>query len=142
MTESTSNKNSFTRYIPTSARILMGLVFLVFGLAGFFITPPKTGIPEGAMAFGNAMMKTGYLFQLVKGTEVVVGVLLLVNRFVPLALVLIAPNVVNIFLFHAFLEPSGLPVAVIILTLEIYLAWAYRNSYRSLFAMRATPNAM
>jgi hypothetical protein len=121
----------------------MGLAFFVFGLNGFlnFIPQPKGPMPEGAVAFATAMMKTGYLFQLVKGTEVVVGVLRLANRFVPLALVLIAPNIVNIFLFHAFLEPSGLPIAVIILALEVYLAWAYRNSYRSLFAVRTTPNA-
>ena len=119
----------------------MGLVFFVFGLNGFlnFIPLPKTPPPDGAMAFANALIKTGYMFPLIKGTEVVVGLLLLSNFFVPLALVLIAPNIVNITAFHAFLEPSGLPIAIVILALEIYLVWKYRHSYGPLFAMRAKP---
>ena len=129
------------KYLPTIARVLLGLMFFVFGLNGFlnFIPPPKSGIPEGAMAFSIAMMKTGYFFQLVKGTEVTVGLLLLLNRFVPLALVLIAPVIVNILAFHAFLAPSGVPMAVVILGLEIYLAWTYRQVYRPMLAARVTP---
>jgi uncharacterized membrane protein YphA (DoxX/SURF4 family) len=134
-------KKSFTRFIPTAARILMGLIFFVFGLNGFlnFIPPPSQAMPDRATAFITGMMKTGYLFQLLKGTEVTVGMLLLINRFVPLALVLIAPIVVNIFCFHAFILPSGLPVAIIVLALEIYLAWSYRNAYRLMFTPRAVP---
>ncbi len=129
------------KYLPTIARVLLGLMFFVFGLNGFlnFIPPPKSGIPEGAMAFSIAMMKTGYFFQLVKGTEVTVGLLLLLNRFVPLALVLIAPVIVNILAFHAFLAPSGVPMAVVILGLEIYLAWTYRQVYRPMLAARVIP---
>ncbi len=120
----------------------MGLMFFVFGLNGFlnFIPPPKEGMPEGAMAFAGAMMKTGYLMQLIKGTEVIVGLLLLLNRFVPLALALIAPVVVNIVAFHAFLAPSGLCMAIVILFLELYLAWAYRAAYRPMLAARVTPS--
>lgn len=132
---------SFARICPTVARILMGLMFFVFGLNGFlnFIPQPKTPMPEAAMAFVGAMIQTGYLLKLVKGTEVLVGLLLLLNRFVPLALALIAPVVVNIVAFHAFLAPSGLPMTLVILALELYLAWAYRNSYRPMLAMRTTP---
>ena len=130
------------RHLPTVARVLLGLMFFVFGLNGFlnFIPPPKGPMPEGAIAFAGAMMKTGYLLQLVKGTEVIVGLLLLINRFVPLALALIAPVVVNIVAFHAFLAPSGLPMTIVILALELYLAWAYRNSFRPMLAQRATPS--
>jgi uncharacterized membrane protein YphA (DoxX/SURF4 family) len=133
---------SFARHIPTVARIVMGLLFLVTGLDGFlhFIPQPSTPIPEGAMAFAGAMVKTGYLFQLVKGTEFVVGALLLLNRFVPLALVLIAPVIVNIVAFHAILAPSGLPTALVILALEVYLALAYRKAYQPMLAMRVTPS--
>jgi hypothetical protein len=67
----------------------------------------------------------------------IVGVLLVLNRFVPLALALFAPFIVNSIAFHVFLEPSGLPVAAVFLALEVYLAWAYRNTYRSMLAMRA-----
>ena len=133
---------SFARIFPTIARVLLGLMFFVFGLNGFlnFIPPPKAPMPEGAMAFAGAMMQTGYLFQLLKGTELIVGLLLLLNRFVPLALALIAPVVVNIVAFHGFLAPSGLPMTLVILALELYLAWAYRNSFRPMLAMRTTPS--
>ena len=129
------------KYLPTIARILLGLAFLIFGLNGFlnFIPPPPTGIPQGAMEFGAAMMKTGYLLQLVKGTEVLAAVLLLLNRFVPLALILLAPVLVNIIAFHAFLAPSGVTVPVVLLILELYLAWTYRHLFRPMLAFRATP---
>lgn len=132
---------SVARHFPTAARILLGLMFFVFGLNGFlfFIPPPKNPLPEGAMAFAGALMKTGYLFQLLKGTEVLVGALLLVNRFVPLALALIAPVIVNIFAYHAFLAPSGVGMAGVIMALEIYLAWAYRAAFRPMLAMRVSP---
>ncbi len=125
--------------LPTAARVLLGLVFFVFGLDGFlhFMPQPSTPPPEGAMALAFAMIKSGYLFPLVKGTEVVVGALLLANRFVPLALAVIAPVVVNIVAFHAFLAPSGLPIALAVLALELFLAWSYRGVYRPMLVPRA-----
>ena len=131
-----------SRYIPSVARILMGMLFLITGLNGFlhFLPQPST-MPEGAAAFGAALMNTGYMFPLIMGTQMIVAVLLLVNRFVPLALVLIAPVVVNIIGFHVFLAPAGIGPGVVALVLEIYLVWAYRNSYRSMLAPRATPGA-
>jgi hypothetical protein len=121
----------------------MGLVFFVFGLDGFLhFVPQPTKLPsEGALSFGMALMKSGYMFPLIKGTEVTVGALLLANRFVPLALVLIAPVVVNIFAFHVFLESSGIVIASAIVVLELYLAWVYRNAYRPLLAFRAPVEA-
>lgn len=142
MTANASSTKSFARHLPAIARVLLGLLFFVFGLNGFlnFIpTPPKDAMPAGLVAFSEAMMKTGYLFQLVKGTEVIVGLLLLLNRFVPLALVVLAPVIVNIVAVHAFLAPSGLVMGVVILALELYLAWAYRSAYRGMLAARATP---
>jgi hypothetical protein len=129
------------RYAKPAARILLGLTFLVFGLNGFlnFIPPPTKPLPEAIVAFSGALVKSGYLFQLVKGTEVLVGVLLLANRFVPLALALIAPVVVNIVAVHLFLDRSGLVVAAVVLALELYLAWSYRSAYRPM--LRATVEA-
>jgi len=126
-------------WAPTAARILLGLVFFVFGLDGFlhFVPQPTTPPPAGAMALGFALVKSGYLFQLIKGTEVVVGALLLCNRLVPLALALIAPVIVNIVAFHAFLAPEGLSIALGVLVLEVYLAWHYRAVYRPMLAVRA-----
>lgn len=135
--------NSFACRLPTIARILMGLLFFVIGLNGFlnFIPPPPTPMPAGAIAFSVAMLKTGYLFQMVAATQIVVGALLLANRFVPLALALIAPVVVNIIAFHLFLAPAGIGPGIVVALLEIYLAWAYRKSFRPMLAMRAEPNA-
>ena len=129
------------RYLPVVARVLLGLLFVMTGLNGFldFLPQPKTPIPEGAMAFAVAMKNTGYLFQLVAGTQLVSGLLLLLNRFVPLALVLLAPVVVNIALFHIFLSPLGYQLAVIVFALEVYLAWAYRAAFRSMLAARVAP---
>jgi hypothetical protein len=130
---------SFARHLAALARVLMGLTFLVFGLNGFlhFIPLPKAPKPEGAVAFAGALMKTGYMFPMIMGTQLLVAVLLLSNRFVPLALALIAPVVVNIVAFHVFLEPGGLPLALVVLALELFLAWAYRRQYRSMLSMGA-----
>ncbi|MBL9202958.1 MAG: DoxX family membrane protein [Opitutaceae bacterium] len=137
-----SAPKSFTRFFPVIARVLLGLVFFVFGLNGFlwFIPqPPADQMPKALVDFSTAMMNTGFLFQLVKGTEVAMGLLLLMNRFVPLALVVLAPVIVNIVLVHVLLAPSGTAMAVVILGLELYLAWAYRSAFRPLVAARATP---
>jgi len=131
---------AIARHLPTAGRVLLGLVFFVFGLNGFLnFIPQPASVPEGAMAFGMAMIKTGYLFPLLKATEVVSGVLLLSNRFVPLALTFLAPIIVNIVAFHAFLEPSGLPIAIVVLALEVYLAWTYREAFRPMLVARAKP---
>ena len=138
--DETTRRKSFARYLPCIAGILMGLTFLVFGLNGFlhFIPQPKT-MPEGAGAFFGALMKSGYMLPLIFGTQVIVGALLVSNRFVPLALALIAPVIVNIVAFHAFIEPSGAIMAGVVLVLEIYLAWSYRKAYLPMLAMRVKP---
>lgn len=83
------------RHLPTAARYLLGLVFFVFGLNFFLHFLPNPTMPPAAGAFAGAMGATGYLFLLVKITEVASGALLLANRFVPLALALLAPVIVN-----------------------------------------------
>jgi putative oxidoreductase len=132
---------NITRYLPTVARYLMGLPLLVFGLNGFlnFIPQPETPMPEKAMAFAGALMSSGYMMQLIAVTLLVVGLLLVVNRFVPLALALFAPFILNSVLFHVFLERSGLPIACVFLVLELYLAWAYRAAFRPMLAARVNP---
>ena len=84
-------------------------------------------------------MAAGYFFPLLKGIEVISGVLLLSNRFVPLALTLLAPIIVNIVAFHAVLAPGGIVLALAILASEIYLAWAYRAAYRPMLRSRVAP---
>src|SRR5688572_27849159 len=132
---------SFTRFFPAIARVLLGLPLFVFGLNGFlnFIPQPKTPLPEGAVAFATALMATGYMMQLIGGTMLVVGTLLLINRFVPVALALFAPFMVNSLAFHIFLEHAGLPMAAIFAGLELYLAWTYRAAFRPMLAARVSP---
>jgi uncharacterized membrane protein YphA (DoxX/SURF4 family) len=122
-----------------AARVLLGLAFFVLGLNGFlrFIPqPPMSGPPA---EFLGAMIATGYLFALVKGTEVVCGLLLLAGLFVPLALTLLAPVLVNIVAFHVFLEPAALPIPLLLLALELYLAWSYRAAFQPMLRPRVAP---
>ncbi len=133
--------NPISRFAPTAARILLGLIFFVFGLNGFLQFMPQPPVPDKAGAFLGALAATGYMFPLIKGVEVVAGALLLSNRFVPLALAIVAPNVVNILLFHAVLAPGGLPIAVMVLDLEVFTAWSYRDAYASMLRARTAPKA-
>lgn len=133
-----TNTKSFTRFFPAVARILLGLPMFASGLFGLLnlMPQPTTPLAEGAMAFADALMKTGYMLQLIFITQLIVGVLLLANRFVPLALALFAPFIVNAMGFHIFLEHTGLPFAAVFLLLELYLAWQYRKAYAGMLSMR------
>jgi hypothetical protein len=97
-------------------------------------------MPEGAMAFVGALMNTHYMMPLVMGTQLLVGVLLLLNLFVPLALALIAPIIVGIITFHIFLAPSGIVPGIVVLVMELYLAWAYRSAFRPMLAVKVRPS--
>ena len=134
---------SFASVAPAVARILLGLMFFVFGLNGFlhFIPQPKDPMSEWAMALFTGFMKSGYMMPLIFGTQTLVGALLLINRFVPLALVLIAPVIVNIIAFHLFLSPATIAPGIVVLVLELYLAWSYRKLYCPMLAFRARPGA-
>src|ERR1700677_4358540 len=120
------------RYVPLGARLLLGLVFFVFGLNGFLHFIPQPPPPQPALAFFGALFATGYMLPLIMGTQLLVGVLLLANRFVPMALILIAPVIVNIVAFHVALAPAGLPLALVVLALELVMAWSYREAFRPL----------
>ena len=130
-----------TNWLAVAARVLLGLMFFVFGLNGFlhFIPQPKT-MPQGAADLFGAFYKTGYMLPLIFGTQLLVGVLLLLNLFVPLALALLAPVIVNIIAFHLFVLPSGIAPGAVALLLELYLAWAYRKSFCPMLVMRARPS--
>lgn len=134
-------KKSFTRHFPAIARFLMGLPLLVFGLNAFlnFIPQPTTPLPEGAAAFLGALIKTGYMMKLIGVTHLSVGATLLSNRFVPLGLALFAPFIVNSVAFHSCLERTGLPMALVFLALEVYLAWKYRRAFLPMLASRTVP---
>ncbi len=127
------------RYLPVIARVLLGLVFFVFGLNFFFHFIPAPPPPPAAGAFAGALAATGYLFYLLKTFEILSGIALLAGRFVPLALTVLAPIIVNIVFFHAFLFPAGLALPVVIVILEVFLAWSYRDAFRPLLNPRAQP---
>jgi hypothetical protein len=136
-----ASRKSFTRFIPHVARYLLGIPLVVFGLNGFlnFIPEPEMVMPEKTLQFVTALAESGYMMQLIGATLLFCGLLLIVNRFVPLALVLLAPFFLNSVLFHIFLERTGLPMSLVFAALELYLAWAYRAAYRPLFVSRHTP---
>ncbi len=126
---------------PHVARTLLGLAFFVFGLNGFLHFIPQPPPPETAQRFLE-LMSGSYLLTLVKLTEIAVGVLLLSNRFVPLALTLLAPVTVNIVLFHATLTPpSTLGLPLLLVGLQLYLAWVHRAAYAALLQPRAGDEA-
>lgn len=128
------------RLLPVIARVLVGLIFLVMGLNGFlnFLPQPAT-MPAKAGAFLTGLVASGYMIPLVSGVQIVVGALLLANRFVPLALAIIAPVIVNIATFHLFLLPAGAPPAVITIVAYLYLVWVYHVAYRPMLAARSDP---
>jgi hypothetical protein len=132
---------SFTRHLPSVARYVLGVPLVVFGLNGFlnFIPQPETPLPERALQFATALVASGYMVPLIGATMLVSGTLLVINRFVPLALAILAPFIVNSVAFHVFLERSGLSMALIFAGLEVYLAWCYRAAYRPMLAARVSP---
>ena len=134
-----TRKFAVGRYATIVTRVLTGLLFATTGLNGFLNfmpTPdPSTMAPEG-VAFTAALFATGYMGYLVAVVQLVSGLLLLAGRFVPLALAMLAPMVVNILLYHVFLEPSGMGMAVFVVAAELGLAWAYRDRFRSMLQYR------
>lgn len=110
--------------LPLIARLLLGFVMFASGLAGLLnLIPPPADLPENMKTFMAGMMATTYFFPLVKLTEVVCGLLLMTGFFVPLALVILAPVMLNIILVHGFMDPKGLPLGIVLGLLTVYLAF-------------------
>lgn len=114
-------------------RYLMGLIFFVFGLNGFLNFLPAPPMEGDLGTFMTGLMASGYFFPLLKGTEVITGALLLAGKYVPLAIAILGPITLNILLVHITMEPSGIPVGVFVFAGNIFLAWAYKDSFKSLF---------
>jgi putative oxidoreductase len=122
------------------ARILLGLIFFVFGLNGFLHFIPMGTLPSGlAGQFLNALLQSHYVL-FVSAFQLAGGVLLLVNRYVPLALTLLGPVIVNILLFHLLLERTGLVVAIVVSILWGILFFHHRQYFSGLFVWR-TPHS-
>ena len=121
--------------IQTGSRYLLGLIFFVFGLNGFLQFLPQPPMPESALGFLGGLMSAKYFFPFLKGTEVLVGLLLLTGQAVPLALVILAPISLNILLFHSFLTPGleNVVMPLVIVVLHVTAAAKYANVYKPLF---------
>lgn len=118
------------------ARIFLGLIFLVFGLNGFlhFIPmPPPTGV--AGQFFGSIFVS--HYWVVIFGVQVLGGLLLLFNRFVPFALVILGPVIVNIFFFHALMAPAGVPLAIVVGVLWALVAIRNKQHLAGIFVQRA-----
>ena len=128
------------RTVSIIARYLAGVIFLVMGLNGFlhFIPfPPPPGI---AGQFMGALYVSHYLW-MIFAFQVIAGVLLLVNRYVPLAVAVLAPVIVNILAFHALMAPGGLPLALFVTILWAAIFIDVRPAFAGLFQSRLQPRA-
>jgi uncharacterized membrane protein YphA (DoxX/SURF4 family) len=119
-----------------TARVVLGLIFLIFGLNFFFSflpVPPQSG--GAAESFTTGLFLSGYFFPFLKALEVLIGIALLARLLVPLVLVILMPITINILLFHAFLTDSVL-MSVVMLGLHLYLVWGYRDYYKPLLTTK------
>ena len=125
-----------TRFAPVVARALLGALFLVSGLNKLVPFMPMPPMPPEAGAFIGALVSTGYFLPFLAVIEVAAGALLIAGRFVPLALVVLAPIVVHVALFHLRLAPN-VGIVAFVLAAELYLAWTHRSAYAPM--LRARP---
>ena len=123
-------------HVVSAARVAFGLLFTATGLGGFLglfpLAPPH--------AFQQILIESGWM-KVIKAIELAAGLLLVSNRFVPLALALLVPGVVSIALYHLLLDPAFLGIVPIVVGLEGFLLWAYRGSFRGILARDARPSA-
>jgi uncharacterized membrane protein YphA (DoxX/SURF4 family) len=116
------------------ARGLLGLIFVVFGSNMFLHFIPMPPPPEGpAREFMTALFVSHYLY-VVGALQVVGGLLLLTGRWTPLGLTLVGPVIVNIVCFHVLMAPAGLPMAIVVSVLAVFLLWNYRQNFAGILA--------
>lgn len=124
------------KILITTSRILLGLIFLIFGLNGFYTFIP---VPE-FHPFMEILVSSGYIY-IIKTIEVVGGLLLICNRFIPLALALLVPDVVNITAYHILLDPRNWYIVPFLLILSGILIFSYWQYFKSLFSFKTEINA-
>jgi putative oxidoreductase len=115
------------------ARVLLGLMMLIFGfnkILQFMLVPP---LPDQAMAFMVALFGSGYLMTLIAIIEIVVGITLLANKFVAISLVVLYPVMLNAFLFHLFLDIGGIGMALVAFSLNTFAMLNYKEVYKPIF---------
>ena len=130
------------KYAILIVRILLGLMFAVFGSNAFLHFIPMPPMEGQSGAFLGALISSGYIYP-IAALEVVGGLLLLIGaRFVPLGLTLLGPVIVNIVLYHIFLDTSGLAMAGCISIFALFLLWAYRDKFPAIFQLQADSSAV
>ncbi len=111
------------------ARVLLGLIFVFFGSNGLLHFLPMPPLPQGVTGeYLHAFFASGYVY-VISGFQFAGGLLLLIGRFVPLGLTILAAIIVNIWTFHLLMAPEGLPPAVVVTILELFLVWSYRDRF-------------
>ena len=116
------------------ARILLGLVFLVFGSNAFLNFIPMPPPPPGlAGDYTKVFLASGYVY-FIGGLQVIASLFLLIGRFVSLGLTILGGIIVNIWIFHITMAPEGLPPAVIVTILELFLVWRYRDAFKGILS--------
>jgi len=124
------------KIVTLIARLLLGLVFVVFGLNGFFNFLNMGPMPSGLAGQFIGALALSHYFWVVAALQVAGGVLLLVNRFVPLGLVLLGPVIVNIILYHVFLNPTGIGLAIVVAILWLIVFYGHRQYFSGIFVQR------
>src|SRR5437899_8752935 len=115
------------------ARVLLGLIFVVFGSNAFLHFLPMPPLPQGlAGLYLKAFLESGYVY-VIGGLQLIAGLLLLLGRFVPLGLTILGAIIVNILVFHILMAPEGFPPAIVVTVLELFLLWCYRDAFAGLF---------
>jgi len=114
------------------ARVLLGLAFCVFGANAFlrFLPMPEPP-PNLAGDYLKVFFASGYVY-FIGGFQLLAGLLLLIGKFVPLALTILAAIIVNIMIFHTLMAPEGFPPALVVTVLELFLLWRYREAFMPL----------
>ena len=121
------------KYAIIIVRVLLGLMFAVFGSNAFLHFIPMPPMQGDAGAFIGALANSGYIY-VIALLQVVGGLLLLLGgRFVSLGLTLLGPVIVNIVLYHIFLDTQGLPMAICISVFALFLLWVYRFKFPAIF---------
>ena len=121
------------KYVIIIVRILLGLVFAVFGSNAFLHFIPVPPMQGDAGAFMGALLHSGYIY-VIAAIQVLGGLCLLIgSRFVAPGLLLLGPIIVNIVLYHIFLDQSGMPIAIVISILALFLLWVYRYKFPAIF---------
>jgi putative oxidoreductase len=115
------------------ARILLGLIFVVFGSNAFLNFLPMPEMPPSlARDYTQVFLNSGYVY-VIGAFQVIGGLLLLIGRFVPLALTILAGIIVNILVFHVLMSPEGIGPGIVVAVLEAFLVWRYREAFAPLF---------